>query len=68
MKQDVETRAPQLLYSRRESARILGVSIQTVIRLEQRGLLTPIRLMGTKTGAVHHAAVQVHALAEPNHG
>jgi hypothetical protein len=56
-------RQPQLLYARSETARLLGTSVATVIRLEKQGLLTPVRLTRAKTGAVHHRAEQVHALA-----
>ncbi len=33
-----------LLYPRAHAARLLNCSVQTVIRLEQRGVLTPIKL------------------------
>jgi hypothetical protein len=54
----------QLLYSRRQSARALGgISIATIIRLENKGLLDKIRLAGGN-GQVFNTAARVHALAE----
>ena len=59
----------QLLYSRRQTAHALGgISIATVIRLENRGLLTKVRLAGVPSGAVFHRAEQVRALAEGGNG
>jgi hypothetical protein len=55
---------PQLLVSRRDTARLLGnVSVATVIRLEQSERLTPIRLDPTKMGLVFYAWDQVMAVA-----
>jgi hypothetical protein len=55
----------QLLYSRRQTAHVLGdISIATVQRVEKRGLLDIVRLAGSPTGAVFHRARQVHELAE----
>jgi hypothetical protein len=57
-----------LLYSRRQTARVLGnISVATIQRLEARGVLDKIRLAGSPNGAVYHRAEQVHALAEGNH-
>ena len=54
----------QLLYSRRHSAHVLGgISIATVIRLENKGLLDKVRLAGGN-GEVFHKAEQVQALAK----
>jgi len=54
----------QLLYSRRQTAKVLGgISIATIQRLEARGLLDKVRLAGSSNGAVFHRAAQVHALA-----
>jgi hypothetical protein len=51
---------PRLLYSRRQTAHVLATSYTSVMRLEQRGLLTPVRLNAT----THYRCDQVHALAE----
>lgn len=53
----------QLLYSRRQTARVLGgISVATVQRLENKGLLDKVRLAGGN-GQVFNKAAQVHALA-----
>ncbi len=53
----------QLLYTRRQTAHVLAdISVATVIRLENKGLLDKVRLAGG-TGEVFHKAAQVHALA-----
>lgn len=55
---------PPLLYSREQTAAALGgVSTMTVIRLEQAGLLDPIKLAGSRNGHTFYAVAQVHALA-----
>jgi hypothetical protein len=55
----------RLLYSRRQTAHALGdISIATVLRIENAGLLDKIRLAGGPTGAVFHRAEQVRKLAE----
>ena len=52
------------LYPRAFTARRLNVSIATVLRLEQQGVLTPIRLNRASTaGAVYHRSEQVERLA-----
>jgi two-component sensor histidine kinase len=57
----------QLLYTRRQTGRALGgISVATVIRLENKGLLDKVRLAGG-SGEVFHRASQVHALAEGDH-
>jgi hypothetical protein len=55
---------PRLLYSREQTRHALGgISIASVIRLENRGLLEKVRLAGSDNGQVLHPAEQVHALA-----
>jgi hypothetical protein len=55
----------QVLYTRAQTAKALGdISIATVIRLENRGVLDKIRPSGSPSGAVFHRAKQVHQLAE----
>jgi hypothetical protein len=49
------------LYTRRQSARRLGTSVATVVRMEERGVLTKVHLV--PNGMVHHRAAQVDALA-----
>ena len=56
---------PQLLYTRRQTARCLGgVSVATVQRLENKGVLDKVRLAGSPNGQVFNKAEQVHALAQ----
>jgi hypothetical protein len=56
----------RLLYSREQTAAALGnVSVRTVIRMEERGALTAIRLPGSgPLGKVFHNSEQVRALAQ----
>lgn len=54
----------QLLYTREQTGAALGgVSVSTVIRLENEGKLRKVRLRGL-TGQVFNPAVDVEALAE----
>jgi hypothetical protein len=56
---------PQLLYSRRQTQRALGgISISTIIRLENAGKLDKVALAGVPNGQVYHRVAQVTALAE----
>jgi hypothetical protein len=57
---------PKLLYARDETARALNISIMNVIRLEERGKLTPVRLRGAakKHGKVFYRVAEVEALVE----
>lgn len=53
-----------LLYTRSQTAQALNCSVATVIRLEQAGQLTKIRLDPRKpTAEVRHRVSEVHALA-----
>ena len=53
----------RLLYSRAQTAHALGgISIATVLRIENKGLLDKVRLAGSH-GAVFHRVEQVQALA-----
>jgi hypothetical protein len=56
----------QALYSRRYAARVLGnVHVSTIIRLERKGLLRPIRLnKHSQTGQVFYRVEEVMALLE----
>lgn len=62
--------SPPLLCARAEAARLLGCSQMTIIRLEEEGHLSPVRLRqgtsrtGRATGAVFYRVSEVHALAE----
>jgi hypothetical protein len=52
------------LYPRAFSARRLNISIATILRLEQQGVLTPIRLNpNSPVAAVYHRSEQVERLA-----
>lgn len=53
----------QVLLSREQSALRLGVSVQTIKRLEQQGKLRLIRLTGSPSGKGFNPAADVHALA-----
>ena len=61
-----EQKSPeQLLYTRRQSTKVLGYSdVSSTKRLEQKGLLTPIRLSKSPSGMVFHSAAQVIALVK----
>jgi hypothetical protein len=55
----------RLLYDRHETAQLLGgISIAQVIRLEQAGLLDPLRPLSAPTGKAFYRAVQVRRLAQ----
>ncbi len=57
----------QLLYSREQTAHALGgISIATVMRMENNKLLDKVR--HTPKGAVFHRVEQVRALATGKHG
>jgi predicted DNA-binding transcriptional regulator AlpA len=51
----------QLLYSRKEVARLFGVSTATVKRLEQQGRLPGIRLTKSRVGTVFFRDVDIDA-------
>jgi hypothetical protein len=54
----------QLLYSRIEAGRLLGgISVASLRRLEEAGVLDPVKLSGKSAGQVYYRAKQVHALA-----
>jgi len=53
-----------LIYSRKQSRKKLGdISDSSIKRLEEQGLLSPIRLSRSPTAMVFYAADQVLALA-----
>jgi hypothetical protein len=53
----------QLLISRSEAAHRLGCCAMTLIRLQNDGVLTPIRLSRKATGRVFYRVAQIEALA-----
>jgi hypothetical protein len=58
----------RLLYSRGQTAEALGgISIMTVIRMEQLGILPRVRLFGSRNGKVFHPAEKARALATAAH-
>jgi hypothetical protein len=58
------TPAP-LIVSRRDAAAMLGnVSVQTVIRLEAKGLLKPVRINPTKLSQKFYRYADLVALAQ----
>ena len=60
-----QTKIERLLYTREQTAELLGgVSISTIRRLEREKRLKPIRLSLSPTGQVFHQASDVHALIE----
>ena len=52
-----------LLYTRRQAARLLNTSVATVIRLEQRGILTPRKLYQAQNGMTYYAREDLVRLA-----
>jgi hypothetical protein len=51
----LESSKPRLLYDREQAAELLGgVSTQTLIRLEQAGVLTPIKLAASPNGKTYY--------------
>jgi len=62
MKNPPEHSPTPLLQPRKATAQQLGLSLGTVIRLEQRGMLTAIKL--TENGMVLHRVSEVEALAQ----
>ena len=53
----------RLLFNRAETAKLLGISITSVIRLEGDGTLTPVKLRPLENSLTHYKAAQVYALA-----
>jgi DNA-binding XRE family transcriptional regulator len=54
----------RLLYGRDEVAAMLGVSMSTVIRMENDGRLATVRLCPGKSSRVMYRAADVHRLAD----
>jgi len=51
----LENSKPRLLYDRQQAGEMLGgVSTQTLIRLEQAGVLRPIKLAASPNGKTHY--------------
>lgn len=57
-----------LLVVRRQTQKLLCCSLSKVIYLEELGLLTPIKLTGSRHAVVHHRLAQVEALARGETG
>jgi transposase len=53
----------RLLYNRREAARLFGVSVETIIRLEGEGRLTGLKLSSSPNGKTFYRANEVLELA-----
>ena len=53
----------RLLYTRREAAALFGVSVETLIRLENEGRLTPLKLSTRPGGMVLYRAAEILGLA-----
>lgn len=58
----------RLLYTRSQTAQALGTSVVTVTRMEQRGLLPPIRLNSSPKSMVFYRAEDVRKLAQTGVG
>jgi hypothetical protein len=59
-----EKSPPQLLYSRRDAARLLGYrSVDPIKELERQGRLTPVRPTGKATGQVFFRRAELEAIA-----
>lgn len=54
----------RLLYTRRQSSHALSCSVATLVRLENAGVITKVRLAGSPSSAVFHRASQIRQLAE----
>ena len=54
----------QILLTRAQVARLIGVSVGTVIRLQREGLLKPVRLTSKPTSMVHFKRKDVLAFVE----
>jgi hypothetical protein len=52
-----------LLYTRRETAALLGCSQATLARLEKIGRLTALKLNPTPLGKTYYSSTEIHALA-----
>jgi hypothetical protein len=62
-KHSSSTAARQLLYTRQQTAALLGgISLSTILRLERDHALKKIRLMRGKSAHVFHSAENVNAL------
>ena len=65
VKHENATTAPArpLLVLRKDAAKLLACSISKLIKLEQAGRLTPIKLTGSANSIVHYKVEEVEALA-----
>jgi hypothetical protein len=61
---DAEVVSERLLYPRAEVARLFGISVASVIRLEATGVLSPIKLGNRPSSMTFYRAADVRALAE----
>ena len=62
----VKPKQAPLVYSRGQTAQLLNVSEMTVRRLEERGILKPVRLTPVLGAKVFHRAADIHALVGLN--
>jgi hypothetical protein len=53
-----------LIVPRRQAARLLSVSTSTLIRMEQAGTLTPLKLTQADNGAVFYRLADLERLAQ----
>ncbi len=60
-------RVTPLIYPRRVAAELLSVSIATLLRLEQKGRLRPIKLSGSPTSQTFYASADIEALIGVDH-
>lgn len=65
MVQKSESAVQPLLVSRRDAAVMLGnVSVSTIVRLENDGRLTPVKLSTSRNGATYYRASEIEKLVE----
>ena len=58
----LKDKTPQLLYSRLQIEKMLNVSRSSLLRMEARGVLTPVRITGRPAGKTFYRASEVEAL------
>jgi hypothetical protein len=56
------------LLTRAQVAELLGASVMTIIRLEQSGALTPIKLIDKPGGMTRYGLEEVEALVQKRRG
>lgn len=60
---DKAARHRRLLYDRNDLIELFGISLRTIIRMEERGLLKPLKLSGCVNGKTFYGSDNVLALA-----